>query len=295
MTIFSMTGFAREEGADEGAQWVWEARSVNARGLDIRCKLPPGLDRIEAPAREAVAARVRRGSVSINLTLTRRSGEGALRINRALLDEVIRLRDDLGDIVDPAPPRLEALLAVRGVLELAGEEPDETAEKARDAALLASLGRTLDALAVMRGEEGARLGDIFADQLAELSALAGSAGETAAVQPGAIKARLAQQVAALIEADPALPEERLAQEAALLAAKADVAEELDRLGAHVAAVRDLISADEPVGRRLDFLCQELNREANTLCAKSSDIALTNIGLALKAAIERLREQVQNVE
>jgi uncharacterized protein (TIGR00255 family) len=290
-----MTGFAREEGADEGAQWIWEARSVNARGLDIRCKLPPGLDRLEAPVREAVAARAKRGNVSVNLTLSRRAGEGALRVNRALLDEVIRLRDELGDIVDPAPPRLEALLAVRGVVELAEDEPDEAAETARDAALLASLERTLDAMASMRREEGERLAAIFADQIAELTKLAKSAGATAAVQPDAIKARLAEQVAALMEADPGLPEERLAQEAALLAAKADVAEELDRLRAHIAAVSDLMSTGEAVGRRLDFLCQELNREANTLCAKSSDIDLTNIGLALKAAIERLREQVQNVE
>ena len=290
-----MTGFAREEGADDGAQWIWEARSVNARGLDIRCKLPPGLDRLEAPVREAISARARRGNVSVNLTLSRRAGEGALRVNRALLDEVIRLRDELSDIVDPAPPRLDALLAVRGVVELAEDEPDEAVETARDAMLLASLERTLDAMTAMRREEGARLAAIFDDQIAELTKLAGSASKTAAVQPDAIKARLAEQVAALMEADPGLPEERLAQEAALLAAKADVAEELDRLRAHIAAVSDLMTSGEAVGRRLDFLCQELNREANTLCAKSSDIDLTNIGLALKAAIERLREQVQNVE
>jgi uncharacterized protein (TIGR00255 family) len=295
VSIVSMTGFAREEGADEGAQWIWEARSVNARGLDIRCKLPPGLDRLEAPVREAVSARAKRGAVSVNLTLTRRAGEGALRINRALLDQVIRLREELGDIVDPAPPRLEALLGVRGVVELAEEEAGKADESARDAALLATLERTLDAMTAMRREEGKRLAAIFTGQLDELRKLAKSAGKTAAVQPEAIKARLAEQVAALMEAEPALPEERLAQEAALLAAKADVAEELDRLGAHIAAVGDLISAAEPVGRRLDFLCQELNREANTLCAKSSDLELTNIGLALKAAIERLREQVQNVE
>jgi len=295
VSIVSMTGFAREEGADEGAQWIWEARSVNARGLDIRCKLPPGLDRLEAPVREAISARAKRGNVSVNLTLSRRAGEGALRVNCALLDEVIRLRDALGDIVDPAPPRLEALLAVRGIVELAEDERDEAAETARDAVLLASLERTLDAMSAMRREEGARLAAIFADQIAELTKLAKSASETAAVQPDAIKARLAEQVAALMEADPGLPEERLAQEAALLAAKADVAEELDRLRAHIAAVSDLMSTGEAVGRRLDFLCQELNREANTLCAKSSDIDLTNIGLALKAAIERLREQVQNVE
>jgi uncharacterized protein (TIGR00255 family) len=295
VSIVSMTGFAREEGADEGAQWIWEARSVNARGLDIRCKLPPGLDRLEAPVREAIAARARRGNVSVNLTLSRRAGEGALRVNRALLDEVIRLRDALGDIVDPAPPRLEALLAIRGVVELAEDEPDEAVETARDAMLLASLERTLDAMSAMRREEGARLAAIFDDQIAELTKLAESANKTAAVQPDAIKARLAEQVAALMEADPGLPEERLAQEAALLAAKADVAEELDRLRAHIAAVSDLMTSGDAVGRRLDFLCQELNREANTLCAKSSDIDLTNIGLALKAAIERLREQVQNVE
>jgi len=290
-----MTGFAREEGADDRAQWIWEARSVNARGLDIRCKLPPGLDRLEAPAREAVGKRARRGNVSVNLTLTRRAGEGALKINRALLDEVIRLRGELGGVVDPEPPRLEALLAVRGIVEIAEEQVDDAAETARDGALLAALERALDAMAAMRREEGKRLAAVFADQLAELEKLAKSASETAAVQPAAIKARLAEQVAALMEAEPALPEERLAQDAALLAAKADVAEELDRLRAHIAAVGDLLKAKDAVGRRLDFLCQELNREANTLCAKSADLELTNIGLALKAAIERLREQVQNVE
>ena len=295
MAIFSMTGFARDEGGDDSAQWVWEARSVNARGLDIRCKLPHGLDRLEAPAREAVAARARRGAVSVTLTLGRHAGEGQLRINQSLLDEIMALREQLGNRVDQAPPRFEALLAVRGVVEVTEEEPDEAETQARDARLLASLESTLDAMAAMRGEEGARLQAIFDAQLAELTALAKAAGKTAAVQPEAIKARLAEQVKSLLEAEPALPAERLAQEAALLAGKADVAEELDRLTAHVAAVSDLLGANEPVGRRLDFLCQELNREANTLCAKSSDLELTNIGLALKAAIERLREQVQNVE
>jgi len=295
VAIFSMTGFAREEGGDDAAQWVWEVRSVNARGLDIRCKLPHGLDRLEAPVREAVAKRARRGAVSVSLTLTRRAGEGALRINRALVDQVIQLQDQLGDVVDSARPRLESLLAMRGVVEVAEDEPDEAATAARDEALLAALASALDAMSAMRGEEGARLNSVFAEQLRELTSLAESASNTAALQPAAIKARLAEQVRTLMETEPALPEERLAQEAALLAAKADVAEELDRLSAHIAAVSDLMSVGEPVGRRLDFLCQELNREANTLCAKSSDLELTNIGLALKAAIERLREQVQNVE
>lgn len=295
MSISSMTGFARSEGADKRASWVWEARSVNARGLDVRCKLPGGLERLEGQSREAVAARVKRGAVSISLAVARQAGEGALRINQPMLDELLRLKSALGDAVDPAPPRLEALVGVRGLIETVEEEPDETEEAAREAALLASLAEALNAMAAMRLEEGARMAAVIEGHLAELSDLAAQAGKTAALQPAAIKARLAEQVKALVEAEPTLPEERLVQEAALLAAKADVAEELDRLAAHIAASRDLMADDEPVGRRLDFLCQELNREANTLCAKSSDLELTGIGLALKAAVERLREQVQNVE
>ena len=290
-----MTGFARAEGGLGASNWVWEARSVNSRGLDVRCRMAPGLDRLEGPSRNAASARFKRGAVSMSLTLQRTPGEGRLQVNRDLLDELLQIRAELGDTVDPAPPRFEGLLTVRGLIEPVSEEASAEEDEKRDQAILGSLEEALSALAAMRAEEGARLRDIVEKHLSEISDLATAAGKNAALQPEAVKARLKEQVNALLDADRSLPEDRLVQEAAILAAKADIAEELDRLRAHIAAASDLLNADEPVGRRLDFLCQELNREANTVCSKSADLDLTSIGLDLKAAIERLREQIQNIE
>lgn len=290
-----MTGFARAEGGNDTANWVWEVRSVNSRGLDVRCRVPGGSDRLEGPARKAAAARFKRGSVAMSLTIQRAAGEGGLRVNRALLEELQRIKAELGDGVDQAPPSLEALLGVRGLIEQASEETSAEEEEARDRAILDTLDEALAGLAVVRAEEGGHLRKVIGQHLKEIAKLASAAGDNAALQPAALKARLEEQVRALLDAERSLPEERLVQEAAMLAAKADIAEELDRLHAHIAAASDLIEAGEPVGRRLDFLCQELNREANTVCSKSPDLDLTRIGLDLKAAIERLREQIQNIE
>ncbi len=290
-----MTGFARTEGGRGPTNWVWEVRSVNSRGLDVRCRMPPGLDRLEGPARKAAGGRFKRGAVSLSLTTMRAPGEGRLRVNRALLEELRQIKIELGEAVDQSPPRLEALLGIRGLIEQASEESSAKEDKARDGTILDSLDEALAALAAARAEEGARLRKVIQKHLKEISKLATAAGKTAALQPKALKARLAEQVRALLDAERSLPEERLVQEAAILAAKADIAEELDRLHAHIEAATALLDADEPVGRRLDFLCQELNREANTVCSKSPDLDLTRIGLDLKAAIERLREQIQNIE
>ncbi len=295
MPIASMTGFARAEGVNDTYGWAWEIKSVNSKGLDVRFRLPPGHDALDQTIRKAVAQRFKRGAVSVALSLDRVAAAPAFRINENLLNEVVALHQNLSGKVDPTPPRLEGLLAVRGIVETVEEEEAEAARTARIEAMTATLGEALGALADMRAAEGKRLLDYLASHLGEIERLAGEAEATAAMQPEARKARLKEQVAALLEAEPALSEERLVQEAALLAVKADVREELDRLEAHVAAARDLLAGDGAVGRKLDFLCQELNREANTLCAKSSDLELTRIGLALKAAIEQLREQVQNVE
>ncbi|MCZ6859698.1 MAG: YicC family protein [Alphaproteobacteria bacterium] len=295
MVISSMTGFARTEGGRGAADWVWEVRSVNSRGLDVRCRLPQGLDRLESPARKAAGDRFKRGAVSMNLTILRAAGEGRLRVNRALLKELQQIKAELGDAVDPAAPRLEGLLGVRGLIEQVSEETSNEEDEARDGAILDCLDEALTALAAMRAEEGGRLRNIVQKHLKEISKLATAAGENASLQPAALKARLTEQVRALLDIDRSLPEERLAQEAAILATKADIAEELDRLHAHIEAASELLDAGEPVGRRLDFLCQELNREANTVCSKSPDLDLTRIGLDLKAAIERLREQIQNIE
>jgi uncharacterized protein (TIGR00255 family) len=290
-----MTGFARASGGDAGAAWAWEVRSVNARGLDIRTKLPPGSESFEVAVRQAVGQRFKRGAVSASLTTTRTAAQARLRINRELLDEVIRLHKDLSGIVDPALPALAGLLGVRGVVESVEEEESEEARSAREAAMRAALDEALAGLAAMRAAEGARLAAVLAEQLDGIGRLAAMAQALATLQPQAVFERLRAQLRELLQAEPALSEERLHQEAALLVAKGDVREELDRLVTHVAAARELLDRAEPVGRSLDFLCQELNREANTLCSKSSDVELTRIGLALKATIEQVREQVQNIE
>jgi uncharacterized protein (TIGR00255 family) len=295
MTISSMTGFARAEGHAEGLSWVWELKSVNSKQLDLRFRLPPGFDALEIPLRAGLAQRLKRGAVAVTLSMTRTAGGVGVRVNHAALAEVLRLVRDLESQIEAAPPRLDGLLGLRGVLESAEEAEDEAVRERRQSALLANWEKALAELVAMRLAEGGRLQPTLEARLAEISDLVGAAERSAAAQPAALKARLAELIGALLDASPALPEERLAQEAALLVGKADVREELDRLAAHVAAARELIAEGGAIGRRLDFLCQEFNREANTLCSKSADLALTRTGLALKAAIEQLREQVQNIE
>ncbi len=295
MTVSSMTGYARAEGALDGAAWFWEARSVNSKGLDIRCRVPPGSDAIDAAARKAAAAVFARGALSLSLQLDRGERQMALKINEAALEQVMALQDALGDRVDPAPPRLDALIAVRGIAETVEPAEDATVAAAREKAILATLADALDRLASARAEEGARLLPVLCEHLETIGRLTAAAAATAEAQPAMLRQRFEQQVADLLEARIGVGEDRLAQEAALLAAKADVREEVDRLASHIEAVRALLDEGGTVGRKLDFLCQELNREANTLCSKAADIALTRIGLDLKAAIEQFREQVQNVE
>ena len=276
-------------------RWAWELRSVNNKGLDVRLRLPPSLDVVEQPARSLIAKRFKRGSISANLRVERVGAGGSIAINRNALDQVLALQTELAGKVDPALPRLEGLLAVRGVVEAAEEEDDAEAQKALADEISRGLETALTALAAARDEEGARLADILHPQIGDIDGLIADAQQTAEAQPARLKEKLAAQLALLVDASPPLAEERLAQELAVLASRADVREETDRLIAHVAAARELLDGDEPVGRRLDFLCQEFNREANTLCSKAADLDLTNIGLALKAAIEQFREQVQNVE
>lgn len=295
MSVDSMTGFARSEGRYGEFGWVWEVKSVNGRALDIRSRLPNGFDALEAQVKPAVAARFRRGSIQISLTQTVSARPPRLRLNREVLDAVVELIEEISGRVAAEPPRLDGLLGIRGVVETVEDEETAEQHEEREAAMRRSLDEALDGLAVMRREEGQRLGGMLADHLARIEDLSGAASDCATAQPGAIRARFMERVTGLLEGMPSLSEERLAQEVALLAAKADIREELDRLKAHVAAARDLLKEDEAVGRRLDFLCQEFNREANTLCSKSADVALTRIGLDLKAAVEQLREQVQNVE
>ncbi|MCU0894808.1 MAG: YicC family protein [Rhodospirillales bacterium] len=297
MTLSSMTGFGRAEGQDENCAWAWELRSVNGKGLDVRCRLPAGFESLEQPARERTAAALKRGNVSLTLNVERTAQAGSVRVNTAVLEEILALLPQVeARLANPAPSSADRLLALRGVVEVADEMPAGESRKALDAALLGGLERALASLAAMRGQEGARLAPVLAAHLEAIAHLCARAEALASTQPAMILERLRQQVAALGEAVPALPEERLAQELAMLALKADAREELDRLQAHVQAVSHLLAGEEgAVGRRLDFLCQEFNREANTLCSKSADVELTAVGVELKAVIEQFREQVQNIE
>ncbi|HMA52394.1 MAG TPA: YicC/YloC family endoribonuclease [Magnetospirillaceae bacterium] len=296
LSINSMTGYARVSGEQHGLGWAWEVKSVNGRGLDVRTRLPPGYDFLDLPVREAVQKRLKRGNVTVNLTITHKAQQGAVAVNEALLDQLIALsRRWQEKAPDLAAPRLDGLLALRGVLE-SGEAAEAAGEDSDTAKLLlAECDKALVQLEAMRADEGKRLAEVLTDQLNEIAFLVTDAVGSAALDPVQLKARLRQQVAALLEAGAPVSEDRLAQEVALQLGKADVREELDRLGAHLTAARKMLAAAEPVGRKLDFLCQEFNREANTLCSKSNDIALTRIGLGLKAAIEQFREQVQNIE
>jgi uncharacterized protein (TIGR00255 family) len=291
-----MTGYARADGAEGLLDWTWEAKSVNGRGLEIRCRLPSGYDGLEIPAREAATRRFKRGSLNLALTVRRQGGSASIVVNEARLDQ-------LAEIAQAAhrrfpglrPASIDGLLGVRGVLE-SGEAEDETI-LTPDAAkpLLATLEQALDGLAAARAAEGGRLAEALSSRLDEIGVLIGRATTAAVVDVAVRKERLREQVKGLVEATPALPEERLLAEAALLASKGDVAEEIQRLRSHVTAARGMLAGTEAMGRRLDFLCQEFNREANTLCSKASELTLTAIGLELKASIEQFREQVQNAE
>ena len=293
MGLASMTGFARAEGEAADITWVWELKSVNGRSLDLRLRLPPGYDNLEASLRAAVTGRLRRGTISATLTVNR-VAPPTIRINREMLGRVLALINELATEVEAAPPRLDGLIGLRGIIETVDDEADDVIEDRR-AALIEGWGLAVEGLAIARAEEGARLGAVLSAQLIELAALIEAASVTAAVQPEALLARLAQSLAALGELVPTMPEERVAQELAILVSRGDVREELDRLRAHISQAIALLEKGEGVGRQLDFLCQELNREANTLCSKSADIELTRIGLALKLAVEQFREQVQNLE
>ena len=294
-----MTGYARAQGSDERRRWVWEARSVNGRNLEVRCRVPAGFDRLENPARTAVSGRMKRGNVSINLTIASEHAAKPLRINRALLADLAGLVEEVRRSTGADAPSADGLLRVRGVIE----EEDEGAETeealaALDKALTATLDEVLKSLVSARTAEGKALAQVIDGHIGEIEVLCKRATERAQAQIGLVRLRFESQLAELLERAPPLSEERFAQEVALLVGKADVREELDRLTAHIAQARSLLKdarPDNPVGRKFDFLCQEFNREANTLCSKSADIELTRIGIDLKGAVERMREQVQNVE
>jgi uncharacterized protein (TIGR00255 family) len=295
MALSSMTGFARAAGVAGAYTWAWELKSVNAKGLELRLRLPPGWDSIELPARGRASESVARGTVYANLSVNRAGVPPVVRVNESVLAAVLATIGDVAHRIDAAPPSLDGILALKGVIEVSEADESEEARGAAEAAILAGFGDALAGLSDMRRREGEALGRVLSARLDELAALSRQAEAAPGRRPEAIKARLAEQVALLLEASDRFDADRLHQEAILIASKADIREELDRLTAHVAQARRLVDTGGSVGRRLDFLAQELNREANTLCAKSNDVELTNIGLELKAVVEQFREQVQNLE
>ena len=296
MSVHSMTGYARTEGYNEHCSWTWEVRGVNGKGLDVRCRVPGGFETLDVTARDRAKKCLRRGNITLSLSIEwARKGE-AFVINEAALKNYVDLLPQLSrQVPDARPVTMDGLLSLKGVIEPSDQSLSDDTQKGLEIFLLKDLDETLVALQTMRDEEGARLGDVLNQQVDTIASLCQAAAKVAAIRPDAIRKRLKKQVEVLLEDVPTLSAERLEQEAALLMTKADISEELDRLSAHVAAAQDLLKQDSSIGRKLDFLCQEFNREANTLCSKSGDVELTRIGLDMKAMIEQFREQVQNIE
>ncbi|EJL50284.1 TIGR00255 family protein [Rhizobium sp. CF122] len=295
MALQSMTGFARREGTSGRWRWAWELRSVNGKGLDLRLRLPPGLERMENDVRRLAGERFSRGNMQASLSVS--AGESRIEtvLNQEALSAVLALRDQLGGIIDPAPLQLDTLLAIRGIIEFRDREDGDEAIAARDSDIVDGLIAALVDLRQMRELEGAALSRVLLDHVSTIEGLTKVIERDPSRSPQEIAGRLAGQVAMLMDGSGKLDRERLHAEAALLATKADLREEIDRLKAHVVAARDLLSKGGPVGRKLDFLAQEFNRESNTICSKSNAAAVTAAGIELKVVIDQFREQVQNLE
>ena len=290
-----MTGFARADGTHGETNWHWEARSVNGRNLDLRLRLPSGFEALEIRARALAQEKLARGNCTISLWVKRETGQLEIRLNKSALRQAKAVAERAKELTGLKRARLDTLLGMRGVVEAAEGEESEEAQAALHHALIASLAAALDALVAARAAEGERLQAVIEKQLGAIGGLVERTARAAARQPEAVAARLGEQIARLTEPGSTLDPDRLHQEALLLAAKADIQEELDRLRAHVAAANELLASDQPVGRKFEFLAQEFNREANTICSKAADIEISRTGLELKTVIDQLREQVQNIE
>jgi len=290
-----MTGFARIDRAIDDFLWNWELKGVNGRNLDVRCRLPAGYESLEGFVRASIAERLKRGNITASLTVRERQPSQAIKVNESALLQIEHVIEELRVRLGAEPPRLDGILALRGVLEFEDAPPDEAITAERLAGIRESFLLALSAMMEMRLEEGATLAHVISGRLGEVETLRQQAAVIAETQSTSLRDRLSKKIAELLPPIAALSEERLAQEVALLAQRADVREELDRLAAHVAAATKLLAEGGAVGRKFDFLCQEFNREANTLCSKADDLALTGIGIELKAVIDQLREQVQNIE
>jgi uncharacterized protein (TIGR00255 family) len=295
MALSSMTGFARSHATSGPYVLEWELKSVNAKGFDIRMRLPPGWDDLEAFAKKRAGEVLSRGTVYANLNVKRTTSASTVRVNEEVLASIVKFAGTLAGKLDVVAPSVDGLLAIKGVIEVVEPESHEAEEKAaREAAALA-FEQALTDLGKMRQREGVSLGQILSQRIDEIERLAKRAEAAPGRKPEAIRARLAEQVAALLETSDRFDPDRLNQEALLIATKADIREELDRISSHIAQAREMIAKGGPVGRRLDFLAQEFHREVNTCCSKSNDVELTNTGLEMKNVVEQFREQVQNLE
>ena len=295
--LTSMTGFAARAGQAEGFTWSWELRSVNGKGFDLRFRMPDWLGALEADLRKQVSAIVSRGSVSLNLRISRDAGDNALEINpealTRVLDAIAQIEDQAGSVgVNLTPASASDVMNFRGVMDA---PQNRDASKGLLAALRADIAPLLDSFDAMRAAEGASLHGVLSRQLDEVETLTKTAQALLAARADDMRSSFEAAIARVMDSRADMDEARIAQEIAVLAVKSDVIEEIDRLHAHVTAARDLLASGIPVGRKLDFLCQEFNREANTLCSKAQNAQLTEIGLALKVLIDQMREQVQNVE
>ncbi len=295
MTLASMTGFARSAGNSGDYGWVWELKSVNGKALDVRLRMPTGYDHLEIQSRNAIQNNFKRGNIQASLTIANGKQHEKLSINSEVLDQYLSLAKDLHAKLGGEAPRVDNLLVMRGVLEVVAIPIDEAEQTERDNGILASLDEAVAALNSARLEEGGRLKQTLVDQVTRIAELTQAAASNPSRSAEAIKLRLKDQISKLLEASNSFDPDRLHQEAVMIATRADIQEEIDRLAAHIAAAQDLIIGKEPVGRKLDFLAQEFNREANTLCSKAGDKSMSAIGLELKTIIDQLREQVQNIE
>lgn len=295
MSIASMTGFAREAGVTGSYQWAWELKTVNGRGLEVRVRTPSGLDAMGEEARGQILKALTRGQGQLNLSLSKASSAPKLRVNQDVLQSLLSALGGLNLPDNVKPASLDGLLSVRGVVELDDDAADPAQDEGLVTALRSGIGSLIVSLRAARLKEGQVLAVVLGQQLDLISRLVDEAEAAPARQPEAIRVRLEAQIAELLDGKATLDPARLHQEAVLIAARADIREELDRLRAHVDAARGMLQEGGSVGRRLDFLAQEFGREANTLCAKANDVSLSRIGLELKAVIEQFREQVQNVE
>ena len=295
MAISSMTGFARASGGAQGLFWQWEIKSVNGKALDVRLRLPPGFEALDMPVRAALAQAFKRGNLQVSLSVSGDIARESVRLNEDVLNRLVEAGEALRERIGGEPLRADVLLSIRGVVEVAAMPENEAAVEQRNAAMLRSFDEALTALGAARREEGARLQAVLSDQLRRVAALAAAARANPARSVAAIRTRLAEQVSRLLDTGAALDPDRLHQEAVLAATRADIQEELDRLDSHAEAAMALLQSNEAIGRKFDFLAQEFNREANTLCSKASDRSLTLIGIDLKTVIDQMREQVQNIE